>query len=92
MSSRLAFIAVKSAGRQSHGLSEMDDGFLNTTHVPQCCPLQEQSLHAVAVQLDGFSSQVEGSGVSLAVKAMAAGHRTQVQRSVTLHAQTLPCI
>lgn len=75
-----AFIAVETAGCQAHGLSEMDDGFLNTTHVSQCCPLQEESLHTVAVQLDGLGSQVEGSGVSLAIKAVTPEQQTQIQR------------
>lgn len=69
---KLALIAVQSARSQTHGLSEMDDGFLNAAHVPQCCPLQEEGLHTVAVQLDGLGSQVQGSGVTLAVKAVAA--------------------
>ncbi len=72
-----ALIAVESAGGQAHGLSEMDDGFLNTTHVSQCCPLQEESLHTVAVQLDGFGSQVEGSGITLAVKAVTTEQKKQ---------------
>lgn len=78
-----ALIAVEPAGRQTHGLSEMDDGFLNTTHVSQCSSLQEESLHAVAVQLDGLGSQVEGSGVTLAVKAVTAAQQEQNQRITT---------
>lgn len=72
-----AFIAVESAGSQAHGFSEMDDGFLNTTHVSECCPLQEKSLHAVAVQLDGLGSQVQGSGVSLAIKTVTPEQQTE---------------
>lgn len=73
---KCAFVAVESAGCQAHGLSEVDDSFLNTTHVSQCCPLQEESLHTVAVQLDGFGSQVECSGVSLAIKAVTSEQQT----------------
>lgn len=49
----------------------MDDGLLNPAHVSQGCALQEQSLHTVAVELDGLGSQVQGPGVPLAIKAVA---------------------
>lgn len=68
----LTFVAVQAAGRQAHGLSEVDDGLLNAAHVPQRRALQEQRLHAVAVELDGLGPQVEGPGVALAVEAVAA--------------------
>lgn len=77
---KLAFITVKSAGCQTHGLSEVDDGLLNTAHVSQCCPLQEESLNTVAVQLDGFGSQVQSSGVSLAVKTVTPERHIQIKR------------
>lgn len=68
----LAFVAVQAAGRQPHGLSEMNNGLLDTSHVPQGRPLQEERLHTVAVQLDGLGPQVQSTGVTLAVKAVAA--------------------
>lgn len=74
----LTFIAVESAGCQAHGLSEMDDGFLNTAHVPEGCTLQEQRLHTVAVQLDGLGSQVQGPGVPLTVEAVATDPHKQI--------------
>lgn len=57
----------------------MNDGLLNSTHVSQCCPLQEEGLNAVAVQLDGLGPQVEGPGVTLAVKAVTT-EKTQIER------------
>lgn len=68
----LAFIAVQTTGRQSHGFSEVYDGFLHSAHVPQRHPLQEQRLHAVAVQLDGFSSQIQGTRVTLTVETVTS--------------------
>lgn len=50
----------------------MDDGLLNASHVLQSCALQEEGLHAVAVELDGFGPQVKGPRVTLAVKTVAA--------------------
>lgn len=55
----------------------MDDGLLNSAHVSQCCPFQEESLHTVAVQLDGLGSQVESSGVALAIEAVTPEHRNK---------------
>lgn len=66
------FVAVQPAGRQAHGLSEVDDGLLNAAHVSEGCALQQQGLHAVAVELDGLGPQVQGPGVALTVKAVAA--------------------
>lgn len=68
----LAFIAVQTTGRQSHGFSEVYDGFLHSAHVPQRHPLQEQRLHTVAVQLDGFSAQIQGARVTLAVETVTS--------------------
>lgn len=85
-----AFVAVKSAGCQAHGLPEMDDGFLNTAHISQCCPLQEEGLHTVAVQLDGLRSQVQGSGVTLAVKAVAADQQKYENIKATEKKKEIP--
>lgn len=73
--SKPTFIAVKAAGCQTHGLSEMDDGFLNSAHVSQRRTLQQQCLNTVAVQLDGLGSQVESPGVTLAIKTVTAEQR-----------------
>lgn len=73
--SKPTFIAVKAAGCQTHGLSEMDDGFLNSAHVSQCRTLQQQCLNTIAVQLDGLGSQVESPGVTLAIKTVTSEHR-----------------
>jgi len=63
----------------------VDDGFLNSAHISQCRPLQEEGLHAVAVQLDGLRAQVERPGVTLAVKAVTAGQNTQIQGLTQLY-------
>lgn len=58
----------------------MDDGLLNAAHVSQCCPLQEERLHTVAVQLDGLGSQVESPRVTLAIKAMTAEQQRHIKK------------
>lgn len=72
--SKRTFVTVEATGRQAHGLSEMDDGFLDAAHVSQRCPLQEEGLHTVAVQLNGLGSQVQRSGVTLTVEAVTANN------------------
>lgn len=68
----LAFIAVQTTGSQSHGFSEVYDGFLHSAHVTQRCSLQEKGLHTVTVQLNGFSSQIEGSRITFTVETVTS--------------------
>lgn len=56
----------------------MYDSFLDSAHVPECCSFEEQSLDTVAVQLNGFSTQVQGPRVALAIEAMASKEKNKL--------------